>query len=1122
MSKRIITFSLILLCFGSAKAQHADSLALVTIYNAAGGNSWSRPWDLSAPVRTWAGVSLNESGRVTVLRLNSRKLAGSIPGTISGLSELQRLEVNNNPSLKLSLEQLFGLSKLQALTAAKCQIGSAIPNGISALSELRTLNLSGTGLEGTLPNALFSLTKMVTLNLSSNKLSGTVQAGIGALKQLQLLDFSNNEFEGEPVSQIGSLNKLKELYMQDNGFTGRIPGSFGNLNRLEIMNLSNNDLEGAVPSSFQQLKRLQDLNLSKNMLSGNLHSWFGGQEEIRKFQVQDNLIGGTLPEDMSLMTKMRYMDFSKNKVEEEIPESFGSMTVLLHLDGSENLLYGEIPETFGNLTILSYCDLSENNLGGNLPESFYFLVSLRHLNLSHNDISGSIPPKIDKLTELAYLNLSYNNFTGGVPGTLGALEKLTYFNASNNGIWYTINDNITGMDKLRHLDLSHNEIIGGIPVRIGHMTSLQYLDLSSNKLRSRIPANIQLLTNLRNLHLDNNALEGAVPPGIDSLIELRQLTLHNNQFVDLPPFTHLENLSKLSVENNFLTFEDLEYNVGLFGKFTYAPQADVPLETPCYLRVEVAGTANRYRWFYENDSIPGARDSVHAARNPGIYYAEITNDIATELTLRSEQEDILHTVPPLDLKKDTVFCEPFSLILDAGEGEEYEWSTGEDTRTITVTEEGIYSVRVEKTICEAYDSIEVIYRGARNNTVSPELQVLCAGQAPDTLFAGVSDSLHTYLWQKSEDGETWADLDSGLIHIPDTLLQSTYFRRLVSTDSCGIQESNTVRVLVSDAKAEFEITEPSCSSESNAEIRPVITNAFEPFRYLWSTGDTSEVLQNIGGGDYTLWVQDSLGCESEFHVSIIAPEPLEVSPQVSPASCNSTARDASVFLEIKGGTPPFSVTWSNGMEGSEIKGLGIYDSIPLTGIVEDAQGCTKDVKVFTYRRKAIDASFSYESEQYCRINPDPLPEISGRRGGIFFAEPYGLSIDSESGMIDLSESESGTYRIVYEADECSRDTALFVVESGCLDDIPNTFTPNDDGANDTWIIPGLELYPQAVVRIYDSAGKSVFISEPGYHNPWNGRKNGYPLVEGAYFYEINFGTGGEFKKQHKGFVMLVR
>jgi gliding motility-associated-like protein len=68
--------------------------------------------------------------------------------------------------------------------------------------------------------------------------------------------------------------------------------------------------------------------------------------------------------------------------------------------------------------------------------------------------------------------------------------------------------------------------------------------------------------------------------------------------------------------------------------------------------------------------------------------------------------------------------------------------------------------------------------------------------------------------------------------------------------------------------------------------------------------------------------------------------------------------------------------------------------------------------------------------------------------------------------------------------------------------IPNAFTPNGDGINDTWFIETLEAFPQAEVKIFNRYGQMVFDNN-GVNKPWDGKFKGMPLSAGAYTYLID-------------------
>jgi gliding motility-associated-like protein len=84
--------------------------------------------------------------------------------------------------------------------------------------------------------------------------------------------------------------------------------------------------------------------------------------------------------------------------------------------------------------------------------------------------------------------------------------------------------------------------------------------------------------------------------------------------------------------------------------------------------------------------------------------------------------------------------------------------------------------------------------------------------------------------------------------------------------------------------------------------------------------------------------------------------------------------------------------------------------------------------------------------------------------------------------------------------------------------IPNAFSPNGDGVNDTWEIAHLSNYPDAKLQVFNRYGKELFRSS-GYPRPWNGTIDGRPLATGTYYYVLNLKNG---LAPLTGWVFIVR
>jgi gliding motility-associated-like protein len=123
-------------------------------------------------------------------------------------------------------------------------------------------------------------------------------------------------------------------------------------------------------------------------------------------------------------------------------------------------------------------------------------------------------------------------------------------------------------------------------------------------------------------------------------------------------------------------------------------------------------------------------------------------------------------------------------------------------------------------------------------------------------------------------------------------------------------------------------------------------------------------------------------------------------------------------------------------------------------------------------------------------------------------------------------NNSSTYLL--EVQERSTDGCLGPVRSLCVVvtvpiyidlTIPEAFSPNSDLINDVWNIGNIEAYPKAQITIYNRWGQSVWRSEQGYPQPWDGKSNGVNLPVDSYHYVIDLHNGS---KQIVGSITIVK
>jgi len=133
---------------------------------------------------------------------------------------------------------------------------------------------------------------------------------------------------------------------------------------------------------------------------------------------------------------------------------------------------------------------------------------------------------------------------------------------------------------------------------------------------------------------------------------------------------------------------------------------------------------------------------------------------------------------------------------------------------------------------------------------------------------------------------------------------------------------------------------------------------------------------------------------------------------------------------------------------------------------------------------------------------------------------YGVddrAVDNDPVKYDLLYSHHIFY--VVDAFGCSSNMTDYLLNAPVIFP-PSRFTPNGDGIDDTWDIPGLkEYYPDATITIYDRYGKKVAEYKGSAENGWDGKYQGRDMPSTDYWFEINI---IEIAKQYVGHFTLLR
>ena len=255
---------------GQVSAMQSDSLALVDLYNAAAGNSWTRRWTLTTPVNQWQGVTIT-SNRVTELKLSANNITGTLPESFGNLTALQYCDLSKN------------------------SLNDIVPASINRLTQLEYLDLSDNSLAGTCP-AVNTLTKLLVFDISFNGF--TALPALNSLTALEYLAFSKNNITGSLPDNLSALTKLIYLDASFNNFSGNIPSTWSSLNKMRVLYLYKNLLGGAIPAYITSFTALESLAFDGNNLTGNIPNDLGNLPKLAELWLSQNRLTGAIPNSL--------------------------------------------------------------------------------------------------------------------------------------------------------------------------------------------------------------------------------------------------------------------------------------------------------------------------------------------------------------------------------------------------------------------------------------------------------------------------------------------------------------------------------------------------------------------------------------------------------------------------------------------------------------------------------------------------------------------------------------------------------------------------------------------------------------------------------------------------------
>lgn len=254
------------------------------------------------------------------------------------------------------------------------------------------------------------------------------------------------------------------------------------------------------------------------------------------------------------------------------------------------------------------------------------------------------------------------------------------------------------------------------------------------------------------------------------------------------------------------------------------------------------------------------------------------------------------------------------------------WSNGDTTEKITGLSKGSFSVvTTDANNCVRYDTITITEPNVL--TASTSVTNVSCFQGSDgainlTVAGGTTN--YSYAWS---NGDTTEDISG--------LTQATY--SVIVTDNNGCLAYDTAVVTQpTELQSSISTTNVSCFGGNNGTIDLTVTGGTPSYSYSWSNSRTTQDIDTLVKGTYTVVISDANGCILRDTATITEPSILEIRHSTSNVSCNGGS-DGSINLSVAGGTTTYSFLWSNGDTTEDLSSItaGTY-----TVLVTDANGCT--------------------------------------------------------------------------------------------------------------------------------------------------------------------------------------
>jgi hypothetical protein len=329
------------------------------------------------------------------------------------------------------------------------------------------------------------------------------------------------------------------------------------------------------------------------------------------------------------------------------------------------------------------------------------------------------------------------------------------------------------------------------------------------------------------------------------------------------------------------------------------------------IEMTVTGGIPDYTYEWSN----GANTKNLSGLKAGTYNIKVTDNRGRKIsTFYTVTEPHFELEAKLDVKN--VSCKgmkdgKISLVITGGTAPyDFKWSNDSTNETISRLSPGkIHLYVVDAGGCYIHDSIEITQPEEKLSVHVDEKQVSCfhGGDGSSLLLAEGGTSPYHFLWA---DGDT-----SGF---RQNMKAGQYKFTALDKNNCTAENSVIIKEPESPLKLSSNVKAISCFGDSNGSIELSVTGGKQPYHYLWKEGSEGKSLKGISYGNYSFTITDRNGCQ--VNDSVFVPQPS------APLKINFVKKDVDCFgensgeinINVSGGTPVYSYSWSDGSSKPEL------------------------------------------------------------------------------------------------------------------------------------------------------------------------------------------------------------